>query len=130
MRFFALLALAAAAATASPVSPVSNVVVAPPITAPAGGAVWPVLSKQLVEWDTSYIPAEAQNYTGSVLLGHRIPGSDSENLDLYNPLATGFRLTDGEVEVVTPVVPPDNAYFVVLVGDSADRSLDFTITAA
>ncbi|KAI0043943.1 hypothetical protein FA95DRAFT_1562764 [Auriscalpium vulgare] len=129
MRFFALLALAAAAATASPVSTVSDVVVSPAVTAPVAGAVWPVHSTQLVTWDTAHIPPAGSNNTGLVLLGHGVPGSDSENLDIDHPLASGFKISDGSVEVVTPDVAPDSAYFVVLFGDSGNRSPAFTIAS-
>ncbi|KAI0040420.1 hypothetical protein FA95DRAFT_1451833, partial [Auriscalpium vulgare] len=99
----------------------------PAVTAPAAGAVWPALSHQLVEWDTAHIPADGRNNTGLVLLGHGVPGSDSENLDIDHPLASGFKITAGKVAVVAPNVTAGTAYFVVLFGDSGNRSPAFSI---
>jgi len=86
MQFFAAilsaLALAVSTTTATPVDGRAALdVVSPPITSPHAGDVWPVGSEQLVQWDTSGIPGEAQGNTGSIVLGYDDGFSSSENLD-------------------------------------------------
>jgi len=132
MQFFTaiLSALAlAAATTASPVHIAERselIVVTPTITKPAQGDEWPIGSTTQVCWKTHDIPPEASNYKGSVLLGYD-DGTDSENLDTDHPLASGFLLTAGCVDVTVPNVTPRTTYFVVLVGDSGDTSGQFSI---
>lgn len=85
MKFFtaivSVLALAVSTTTATPVDARAElIVVTPHITAPADGDVWTIGSEQLVQWDTSAIPDEAKNQTGSIVLGFD-DGTGSENLD-------------------------------------------------
>jgi len=102
---------------------------APPITKPAMGTVWRVGSTVTVSWDTSTRPAQVTNPVGTLLLGSLQPnGVGGENLDVDNPLAKGFPLSDGKVNIVVPNVAPNNNYIVALIGDSGDISPEFTIT--
>jgi len=103
------------------------IVVSPQITQPNASTVWDTGSTQDVEWDTTRIPPEAKNYTGTILLGHFEEGSDSEHLEWQNPLAVGFRLTDGKAKILVPPEYYGTTYFVVLIGDSGNRSDNFTI---
>ncbi|KAF8332969.1 hypothetical protein F5887DRAFT_564429 [Amanita rubescens] len=104
-------------------------VVAPPVTAPNSTSVWTVGSTQTVVWDTSGLPpyANITNRVGEVLLGH-LGGGGGLNLMLNNPLAQGFNITQGSVNVVVPNVPPRTDYLVVLMGDSGNASPTFAIT--
>ena len=141
MKFFTAiitaLAIAVSTTTATPVDARSElIVVNPPITSPAAGNIWPVGSQQLVQWDTSNIPPEADGYTGSIVLGYDDGQDESENLNYRkltprpfpyrsspylcmrpphaeNPLADGFLLTDGSAWITIPDVPDGSSYFVV-----------------
>ncbi|KAF8630011.1 hypothetical protein AX15_003160 [Amanita polypyramis BW_CC] len=103
-------------------------VVAPPVTAPNATSTWSVGSVQTVVWDTSMLPPdnEITNKIGQVVLGHL--GGGGLNLMLDNPLASGFKITQGSINVVVPNVPPRNDYIVVLFGDSGNTSPAFAIT--
>ncbi|EIM81626.1 uncharacterized protein STEHIDRAFT_22683, partial [Stereum hirsutum FP-91666 SS1] len=104
---------------------VKRIVVDPPITSPDASTVWTVGSSVTVTWNTSVIPPEAQNSTGTLVLGFQT--SDSENLQLDDPLAKGFLLTDGSVQITVPDVTEKSNYIVVLFGDSGNASPEFTI---
>ncbi|KAI0322415.1 hypothetical protein OF83DRAFT_1049444 [Amylostereum chailletii] len=121
---------------------VKRIVVSPKITSPDASTVWSVGDKVLVTWyapvcssnhtaslpicrDTSNIP-EPKNFTGKLVLG--FDSTDSENLDVDHPLATGFLLTDGQAQITVPDVAPKTDYIVVLFGDSGNASPEFTIT--
>ncbi|KAF8469389.1 hypothetical protein DFH94DRAFT_221890 [Russula ochroleuca] len=114
-------------APAVPVRRSEDIVVSPSIFEPAAGASWQISTTQYVKWQTSNIPQSARNYTGSIVLGFD-DGTGSENLDYENPLAHGFLLTSGGHPVTVPNVSPNNTYFVVLFGDSGNKSPHFTIT--
>lgn len=83
---FAALAEAASAVYAAPAVfhgiGQEDLVVRPAITVPAAGTMWITNTTQTISWDTSSIPAEAQNQTGLILLGHIEPGDSSEHLDI------------------------------------------------
>jgi hypothetical protein len=100
----------------------------PTVLGPPEGAIWPVGSNQSVIWDTSNIPSGAENNTLLIVLGHfdeADPGS--ENLDLAHPLAQDIPITKGIQNVTVPDVPYRTTYFVVVFGDSGDRSANITI---
>ena len=80
-KLFVALAAAVASASALVVRS-TDTVVRPQITAPTVGEQWPVASTQIITWDTSSIPADAQNYTGLILLGYLEPGNPDEHLDI------------------------------------------------
>ncbi|KAI0695995.1 hypothetical protein BC835DRAFT_1272477 [Cytidiella melzeri] len=129
-----LLATAANAApgvVARTVKPVEFEVFAPPVTEPTTGTVWSAGQVQTVTWDISGLDDAGKNTTGFLLLGYTIPGdtSGNEHLNITNPLANGFKLGDGAVNVTVPSVVPRDTYIVVLLGDSGDASKPFTITA-
>jgi hypothetical protein len=44
-----------------------------------------------------------------------------------HPLAEGFDIRDGHRTIRVPDVPPRNNYIVVVMGDSGNRSPEFTI---
>jgi len=86
MKFFTVilsaLALAVSTTTATPVDArAALIVVTPPVTSPKAGDIWTIGTGQLVEWDTSDIPDEAKDYTGTIVLGFDDGFSSSENLD-------------------------------------------------
>jgi len=96
MQFFtailSALALAVSTTTATPVDARGAlIVVTPPVTSPKAGDIWPIGSGQLVQWDTSGIPDQARDYTGSIVLGYDDGFSSSENLD-YRKLPRARRL--------------------------------------
>ena len=62
--------------------PKSNIVVSPTILQPKGNETYFVGTTQTIVWDTTQIPLQAQNYTGTVLLGFWQANSSSENLDI------------------------------------------------
>lgn len=66
--------------------------------------------------------------TGSIVLGYLIGNDENEHLDYKNPLASGFKLMDGQRDIVIPNVEPRKTYIIVLFGDSGNASPKFTIT--
>ncbi|KAI0820046.1 hypothetical protein BC628DRAFT_1423242 [Trametes gibbosa] len=117
---FTALVAAAAAVSAAP-----SDVIRPPITAPKAGDVWKTGSTQLVTWDTSNI-VNPTGETGVILLGTLSNGD--EDLDTSNPLAVGFAISAGAVNVTVPAVAAGDDYIVALFGDSGNISPAFTIT--
>ncbi|KAF4617677.1 hypothetical protein D9613_005653 [Agrocybe pediades] len=116
-------------------------VIAPHITSPHEGTVWPIGTVQTVTWDTSNFPPDSQitNPIGQVILGFN--SSNSLNLDFVvplflpnrstnheHPLAKNFKLRDGKVNITVPNVPPKDDYLIVLFGDSGNTSPAFAIT--
>jgi hypothetical protein len=57
-----------------------DIVFSPLIKSPGQGTVWKVGSKQVVTWDASAIPPEAQGNKGTIMLGYD-DNTGSENLD-------------------------------------------------
>ncbi|KAH9060459.1 hypothetical protein EDB87DRAFT_1562079 [Lactarius vividus] len=131
MQFFTALFSAlvlAVSTTATPVHVAKRselIVVSPTITSPTEGARWPILSQQVVTWDTSDIPPSGQNNTGRILLGYLEDGDDSEHLNWE--LASGFLLTAGCQNVTVPLVRPRDTYVLALLGDAANLSPKFSI---
>ncbi|KAI0822533.1 hypothetical protein BC628DRAFT_1388967 [Trametes gibbosa] len=117
---FTVLVAAAAAVSAAP-----SDVVRPPITSPKAGDVWTAGSTQLITWDTSSI-ANPTGETGLILLGTLKNGD--EQLNANSPLALGFPISAGAVNVTVPAVPTGDDYIVALFGDSGNISPTFTIT--
>ncbi|KAF9267299.1 hypothetical protein L218DRAFT_855737 [Marasmius fiardii PR-910] len=102
-------------------------VYSPRITNPTGDTVWTVGLNATITWDMSSMPKNITNSNGEVVLGH-LNGTDSnEHLDLRHPLAEGIDLHSGNVTIIIPEVEPGENYFVVLFGDSGNRSPPFTI---
>lgn len=72
-----------------------------------------------------------KDYTGTLVLGYSKKGSESENLDVEHPLADNFKLSDGYVDFTLPSdLQSRKTYFVVLMGDSGNKSQEFAITGA
>jgi len=130
--FTALLSALAlvSSATASPAPAAIRrselIVVTPAITQPSPGTTWLVGTTQNIMWDTSNIPPSGKNNHGVILLGFN-NGTGSENLNISHPLASNFLLTNGIQNVTVPNVPAKTTYFVVLIGDSGNKSPQFTI---
>lgn len=108
-------------------APFSREVYSPPVTSPDASTIWDIGSIEQVTWDTSSIPKSITNSKGKLVLGYVNNGTD-EHLDLDHPLAEGFEITQGFVQVVVPNVKPANDYIVVLFGDSGNRSPAFNIS--
>ncbi|KAI0770001.1 hypothetical protein C8Q74DRAFT_1218474 [Fomes fomentarius] len=119
--FFAL------AAVATSVSAAVLDVPHPPITSPAAGDVWTVGSVQTVTWDVSTIPPASAGQSGEILLGYLEDGSVDEHLDVAHPLAVGFPINAGAVNVTVPAVQVRDNYIISLIGDSGNISPKFTI---
>ncbi|KAH7885661.1 hypothetical protein F5I97DRAFT_1130267 [Phlebopus sp. FC_14] len=113
-------------ASAAPVQPTELIVWNPMITSPQFGDVWVAGCTQNVTWLTDNIPDEKKNATGLLLLGYY--ANNSENLDIKHPLASGFPIAWGYVQITVPanLTRGDN-YTVVLFGDSGNASPAFTI---
>ncbi|KAI9569680.1 hypothetical protein HD554DRAFT_2171123 [Boletus coccyginus] len=103
------------------VAPVVRDVWVPQILSPDASTIWAAGGTYTVLWDTSSEPAQVTNSEGLVYL--RINGATQST-----PLAQGFPLTDGHVDVTIPAdtVPADD-WVVVLFGDSGNWSPPFTI---
>ncbi|KAL0961387.1 hypothetical protein HGRIS_006338 [Hohenbuehelia grisea] len=99
----------------------------PRIEHPNAQTTWKSGTRVTVTWDTSSMPQNVSNSHGKVLLGYMTDSSESENLNTTHPLADGFLLTAGKVEVQVPQVPSRKDYIVVLLGDSGNHSPRFTI---
>ncbi|KAH8110484.1 hypothetical protein DFH11DRAFT_1880544 [Phellopilus nigrolimitatus] len=103
---------------------------APRVTYPVFGTVWSVGERYNVTWDLTSEPKQITNPTGQIWLRKdgltlsQGPGSTQD------PLASGFNLTDGHVEITVPDIAPDSDYELVLFGDSGNFSPNFTISAA
>ncbi|KAG1890266.1 hypothetical protein F4604DRAFT_1899231 [Suillus subluteus] len=82
----------------------------PTIIEPTSASTWSVGGTFLVTWDT-YTFARAMQPESS-------------------PIAYGFALTDGEVEVTIPDDTVPGEYMIVLFGDSGNWSEEFAIDAA
>ncbi|KAI0328182.1 hypothetical protein GY45DRAFT_1210559, partial [Cubamyces sp. BRFM 1775] len=100
----------------------------PPIIKPDAHTVWTAGTTVEVSWDTSTRPRQVTNYDGRLVLGYLEDGDETdEHLDFDHPLAEGFNLTQGHIQVRVPDVDPANDYVVILFGDSGNRSPRFTI---
>ncbi|GLB45468.1 putative ser-Thr-rich glycosyl-phosphatidyl-inositol-anchored membrane family protein [Lyophyllum shimeji] len=127
--FAFLLAVTTITSHASPVAEQSLLVWNPRILSPKANMLWLAGSKHTVTWDTTNIPREKIGSTGLILLGY--DGTESENLDIEHPLATGFRIDRGSTTVVVPRnLTARDDYFIVLFGDSGNTSPKFKIRKA
>ncbi|KAH8114439.1 hypothetical protein DFH11DRAFT_1466099, partial [Phellopilus nigrolimitatus] len=102
-------------------------VVDPPVTAPNASTVWAVGETQTVVWNTSSLPSQITNTNGTVLLGFVNDTTGNEHLMISTPLASGFDIRSGSVNIVVPNVEPRSDYIVALLGDSGNISPKFTI---
>ncbi|THH08449.1 hypothetical protein EW145_g2697 [Phellinidium pouzarii] len=102
-------------------------VVDPPVTAPNATTVWVVGTTQTVVWDTTNLPSQITNTNGTVLLGFINDTTSGEHLMTDSPLASGFDIRSGSVDVVVPDVEGRTDYIIALLGDSGNISDEFTI---
>ncbi|KZT64924.1 hypothetical protein DAEQUDRAFT_677692 [Daedalea quercina L-15889] len=102
-------------------------VISPLITSPDASTVWNVGDTVTVTWNMSALPPNTNvtGVKGMVVLGYST--WQSENLDIDDPLAQNFLLSDGQVSFVVPSVPTRENYIVDLFGDSGNISPNFTI---
>jgi len=92
--FFILLALLACASSA-PVSLVNRDVWVPKILCPTSSSVWTVGGTFTVTWDVTSKPSQVTNSIGEIYLRQ---GDATQS----TPIASGFALADGEVDVTVP----------------------------
>ncbi|KAG0336661.1 hypothetical protein BG004_007947 [Podila humilis] len=121
--------LTVAAATLAWAAVVNAIIINPKITSPSAGDVWPAGSTQTVTWETKDV--DRADREGVLVLGYlsKDPNDWNEHLDLKRPLAIGFKLMDGQHEVIIPKDKgPLDRYIIVLFGDSGNASPKFTIT--
>ncbi|KAG2148618.1 hypothetical protein BD769DRAFT_1382114 [Suillus cothurnatus] len=110
--FFILLTLFSCALCAPLSTVMRRDVWVPTITSPTSAA-----------YGLSEEPSEVTNPTGQVYLRQ---GDATQS----NPIASGFPLTDGQVEVTIPEGTTAGTYMIVLFGDSGNWSPEFQIEAA
>lgn len=122
--FFAVMALFSLV-SAVPLSLNRRDVWDPPVTYPTNGTVWTAGQTYNVTWDTSSEPTQVTNPEGVVYLR-------TGNTTLVDsPLAQGFNLTQGSVNVTIPAnVTAGDDYIIVLMGDSGNWSNQFSIQTA
>ncbi|TFL01397.1 hypothetical protein BDV98DRAFT_507549 [Pterulicium gracile] len=105
-------------------------VYSPHITSPGHKSVWTVGSKQSVTWDVSDAPPKDKitNSKGQIMLGYKDKDGETQHLDFAHPIAKGFDIRDGQHTIVVPDVPDRKEnYFIVLMGDSGNKSPSFKI---
>ncbi|PWN22913.1 hypothetical protein BCV69DRAFT_296881 [Microstroma glucosiphilum] len=102
------------------------------ITYPTKKTKWTAGEDVKVTWDPSCVKkAKYSKYTGQVLLGYKVAGKSSYHLRSNHPLADDFLLKNGSVDFTLPAnLTTRSEYFVVLMGDSGNRSPMFTINSA
>ncbi|KAF9465827.1 hypothetical protein BDZ94DRAFT_1296310 [Collybia nuda] len=130
MIFFTILSalLFAALSNASPTSSQNFIVYSPHITSPKASTTWALGSTHNITWETSDIPHEKRGSNGLILLGY-VGNGASEHLDIDHPLASSFPIEKGYVLVRMPKnTPCRNDYFIVLFGDSGNKSPKFRVT--
>ena len=109
-----------------------RIVYNPPVTTPASKQVWYAGREEVVKWqvDQDKIPAEANNFKVTIKLGY-IPKNGEGGYNLKWTLAKGINITDEEAEVTLPSdLQTRDDYIIVVMGDSGNRSMKFTIKAA
>lgn len=102
-------------------------VAVPPVTEPTESTVWVVGTTQTVKWDISDLPPRENisNPLGKVVLGFLT--DDSYNLSIDSPLAEGFDILDGKVDITVPQVESKDNYIVAVIGNSGNISPMFRI---
>ncbi|KAF7430493.1 hypothetical protein PC9H_006201 [Pleurotus ostreatus] len=100
----------------------------PEITQPNRRTLWNRNTTATISWNASAIPKGAYEQKGKVVLGWLNPNlGGGEHLNIEHPLAHGFNLRDGRVQITVPQVAPRDDYIVVLFGDSGNASPNFSI---
>ncbi|KDQ25441.1 hypothetical protein PLEOSDRAFT_1044780 [Pleurotus ostreatus PC15] len=104
----------------------SEIVYNPPVTYPTESATITAGRPFAVTWNTKGAPDESKSSVIKVVLGHG--RGKNEHLDNAHPLAEKIPIMEGKTHVVVPQdTPPRGDYFVVVMGDSANKSPTFTI---
>lgn len=120
--------LSGAAASALPLAP--RDVFVPPVTYPHAGTVWQMGARHNVTWSTAGAPVNITNSVGMIVLAQNGETFVDGAGGLNHPIAQGFNIRTGRIEITVPYVPPANNYQLVLFGDSGNYSPKFTIEAA
>ncbi|KAL1950728.1 hypothetical protein VTO73DRAFT_5852 [Trametes versicolor] len=101
--------------------------VAPPITNPTAGTVWRAGETQMITWDVEALHGvHPSNPLAKIYLGTVTPQGE-EKFMLGDPLASGFPILGGNVNLTVPSVPSGDNYFVCVFGSTRDTSAAFTI---
>ncbi|KAF9031749.1 hypothetical protein BJ165DRAFT_1396949 [Panaeolus papilionaceus] len=125
-----VLALVSSAVAHVSPSLVRRIPVSPLIIKPDASSVWVVGSVQTVTWETNNFPPDSQinNPIGQVFLGRSYTQEWGLRLNRSHPLAKGFNIRDGSVQITVPDVPPLDDYLIVLFGNADNASPSFSIT--
>ncbi|KAI0826765.1 hypothetical protein BC628DRAFT_1319354 [Trametes gibbosa] len=113
-------------------SPVHNHVlrrdsVSPPITNPTAGAVWMVGETQTITWDVAALHgARPSNPEAMIILG-TVAEDGQMRLMYESPLASGFSILSGTVNVTVPSLRSGGNYILCVFGSTRDISPPFTI---
>ncbi|KLO03806.1 hypothetical protein SCHPADRAFT_766579 [Schizopora paradoxa] len=100
----------------------------PKILYPHAGTVWKAGNHHNVTWDTSDAPVNITNIQGMVVFAKNGLMFTNQTGGLDDPLASGFSILLGRIEIQVPEVAAGDDYQVVLFGDSGNFSPKFTIT--
>lgn len=123
---FFVIILGALNVVAVPLSLAARAVISPKITLPTPGDSFKRGTTTTVEWETDNIPAGTPNI-GRILLA-RPDSTGREHLDVDNPLAKGFLLTEGSVDITWPTsTEAGEGYYLALFGDSANIYGPYTL---
>ncbi|KAI5118694.1 hypothetical protein M0805_003350 [Coniferiporia weirii] len=122
ITFFAVLASLFFLASALPVNLQRRDIWDPKVLYPHELTIWKVGNKYDVVWDLSQKPAEVTNFIGEIYLLLIVDVT-------VEPLASGFNLTIGHIEITVPNVEPGWDYQLVLMGDSGNFSPQFIIVS-
>ncbi|KAI5116579.1 hypothetical protein M0805_009222 [Coniferiporia weirii] len=128
ITFFAVLASLFSLASALPVDLQRRDVWDPKVLYPHENTVWKVGYKHSVVWDLSEKPVNVTNPIGMIYLrkgGELLLIVDNTD----EPLASGFNLTIGRIEITVPNVEAGCGYQLVLMGDSGNFSPEFIIAS-
>jgi len=110
--------------SASPISATQRDVWTPAVITPTTGTTWTAGKTYTVTWDNSSPPTQITNPNGQIYLRQ---GDATQS----SPIAQGFALSAGEVNVTVPTnVTAGDDWRVVLFGDSGNWSNVFSIVLA
>ncbi|KAH6907953.1 hypothetical protein BKA70DRAFT_1400890 [Coprinopsis sp. MPI-PUGE-AT-0042] len=97
----------------------------PPVIKPDSTDTWVIGTTESVVWDVSNPPAQISNKEGLIVLRN----VKTELLELDHPLAQGFNILLGTIDVTVPAVTP-GTYQAVVIGNSGNWGQPFEIVAA
>ncbi|KAL5514688.1 hypothetical protein ACEPAG_2004 [Sanghuangporus baumii] len=99
----------------------------PKVLTPNEEVGWVIGTRANVTWDTSNPPAIISNGSRVQLVKGGIPLASGPG-SFTDPLAVGFNLLAGFVEITVPDIEPGSDYQVVLFGDSGNLGPLFSIS--